>query len=144
MGSAHLHVASQHVAFWTNSTGIHCHKGGVCCGDFLYGHKNYWRGSGRSATGVAVYHAGEKLHAIAHVAYQSSEKLQGKSGKITQDCRKKKDIVHSEILLPDNAFEEYRVRQSLWNTVEASEKHDDTQLAQEFIFALPREFDVFR
>ena len=100
------------------------------------------RSSGRSATGAAAYRSGEKLQSVAHASYQSGEKLQGKSGKITHDYRKKKGVVHSEILLPDNAPEEYRDRQTLWNTVELNEKRKDAQLAREIIFALPREFDL--
>ena len=100
------------------------------------------RSSGRSATGAAAYRSGEKLQSVAHASYQSGEKLQDKSGKITHDYRKKKGVVHSEILLPDNAPEEYKDRQTLWNTVELSEKRKDAQLAREIIVALPREFDL--
>ena len=100
------------------------------------------RSSGRSATGAAAYRSGEKLQSVAHASYQSGEKLQGKSGKITHDYRKKKGVVHSEIILPDNAPEEYKDRQTLWNAVELNEKRKDAQLAREIIVALPREFDL--
>ncbi|MDR0374058.1 MAG: MobA/MobL family protein, partial [Nitrososphaerota archaeon] len=79
------------------------------------------RSSGRSATGAAAYRAGEKLHSVAHASYQSGERLQGKKGKdgkITHDYTKKSGVVHKEILLPDNAPEEFKDRETLWNAVE--------------------------
>jgi len=100
------------------------------------------RSSGRSATGAAAYRSGEKLRSVAHASYQSGEKIQSKNGKITHDYRKKKGVIHSEIILPDNAPEEYKDRQTLWNAVEISEKRKDAQLAREIIVALPREFDL--
>jgi hypothetical protein len=126
---------------------INCFKcefetGGFCVAIFYMDVKIIGRSSGRSATGAAAYRSGEKLQSVAHASYQSGEKLQGKDGKITHDYRKKKGVVHSEILLPDNAPEEYKDRQTLWNTVELSEKRKDAQLAREIIVALPREFDL--
>ena len=100
------------------------------------------RSSGRSSIGAAAYRSGEKLQSIAHASYQSGEKLQDKDGKITHDYRKKKGVVHSEIMLPDNAPPEYKDRQTLWNAVESNEKRKDAQLAREIIVALPREFDL--
>ena len=103
------------------------------------------RSSGRSSVGAAAYRAGEKLQSVAHASYQSGEKLQGKvgkNGKITHDYRKKKGVIHSEIILPENAPEEYKDRQTLWNTVEASETRKNSQLAREIIVALPREFTL--
>jgi hypothetical protein len=126
---------------------INCFKcefetGGFCVAIFYMDVKIIGRSSGRSATGAAAYRSGEKLQSVAHASYQSGEKLQGKSGEITHDYRKKKGVVHSEILLPDNAPEEYKDRQTLWNAVESSEKRKDAQLAREIIVALPREFDL--
>jgi ATP-dependent exoDNAse (exonuclease V) alpha subunit len=100
------------------------------------------RSSGRSAVGSAAYRSGEKLHSIAHASYQSGEKLQGKDGKITHDYTKKKGVVHSEILLPENAPPEFIDRETLWNAVEASETRKNSQLAREIIVALPREFNL--
>jgi len=100
------------------------------------------RSSGRSAVGASAYRSGEKLrsNAVKSAAYGSGSKL--RSGEIVHDYTKKKGVVHSEIILPDNAPEEYRDRQTLWNAVEANEKRKDAQLAREIILALPREFDL--
>jgi hypothetical protein len=100
------------------------------------------RSSGRSSVGAAAYRAGEKLHSIAHASYQSGEKLKGKGGKITHDYTKKKGVVHSEILLPENAPPEYKDRETLWNAVELSETRKNSQLAREIIVALPKELKL--
>jgi len=107
------------------------------------------RSSGRSATGAAAYRAGEKLRSVAHASYQSGEKLQGKSnkgdknGRITHDYRSKGGVLYKEILLPEGAPLEFMNRQTLWNTVELSEKRKDAQLAREIIVALPKELNLF-
>jgi len=100
------------------------------------------RSSGRSAVGASAYRSGEKLrsNAIKSAAYGSGSKL--RNGEIVHDYTKKKGVMHSEIILPDNAPEKYRDRETLWNAVEISEKRKDAQLAREIIFALPREFDL--
>ncbi|MDR1993487.1 MAG: MobA/MobL family protein [Nitrososphaerota archaeon] len=100
------------------------------------------RSSGRSAVGAAAYRAGEKLHSVAHAAYQSGERLHVEGDTITHDYTRKGGVVHSEILLPESAPEEYKDRQTLWNAVEKRERRKDAQLAREFIVALPREFDL--
>lgn len=48
-------------------------------------------------------------------------------------------VVYSEVMLCENAPEEYQNREKLWNAVEQSEKRADAQLSREFEFALPRE-----
>jgi len=100
------------------------------------------RSSGRSAVGASAYRSGEKLrsNAVKSAAYGSGSKL--RNGEIVHDYTKKKGVVHSEIMLPDNAPEKYRDRETLWNAVELSEKRKDAQLAREIIVALPREFNL--
>ncbi|RUY34738.1 Ti-type conjugative transfer relaxase TraA, partial [Mesorhizobium sp. M7A.F.Ca.CA.001.13.2.1] len=48
-------------------------------------------------------------------------------------------VVHSEVMLPEDAPEAWRDRERLWNDVEAFELRKDAQLAREVEFALPRE-----
>ncbi|HXH55243.1 MAG TPA: Ti-type conjugative transfer relaxase TraA [Gammaproteobacteria bacterium] len=83
------------------------------------------RSQGRSAVACAAYRAGERL-------------LDARYEKV-QDFSRKEDIVHTEILLPENAPAWMADREKLWNAVEAAEKRKDAQLAREFNFALPRE-----
>ena len=100
------------------------------------------RSSGRSAVGASAYMSGEKLQSVSHSSYQSGEKLQGKGGKITHDYRRKKGVVHTEIMLPENSPSEFMDRETLWNAVEASEKRVDARLAREILVALPNEFNL--
>lgn len=85
------------------------------------------RGAGRSAVAAAAYRAGERLH---------DERLDR-----DHDFTNKSGVMHSEVLLPENAPDEWRDRERLWNDVEAFEKRKDAQLAREVEFAIPREMN---
>ncbi|MDR2699424.1 MAG: MobA/MobL family protein, partial [Nitrososphaerota archaeon] len=102
------------------------------------------RSSGRSSVGAAAYRAGEKLRSnpVGSAAYMSGEKLRDENGEIVHDYTRKTGVRHSEIMLPKNAPPEYKDRQTLWNTVEASERRKDAQLAKEIVIALQREFEL--
>ena len=54
----------------------------------------------------------------------------------------KKPVSFSEVLAPDDAPAWARNRQTLWNTVENSEKRIDSQLARQIDAALPRELTL--
>ena len=146
VGRAQLYVASQRVAFWTIVTEYAVLKVlrlAVFFVAIFYMDVNIiGRSSGRSAVGASAYRAGEKLrsNAVKSAAYGSGSKL--RNGEIIHDYTKKKGVMHSEIILPDNAPPEYADRETLWNAVEKSEKRKDAQLAREIILALPREFDL--
>ncbi|MDB5704685.1 MAG: traA3 [Sphingomonas bacterium] len=83
------------------------------------------RASGRSAVAAAAYRAGDRLH---------DERLAR-----DHDFTSKSGVVHSEVLLPENAPDEWHDRERLWNDVEAFEKRKDAQLSREVEFAIPRE-----
>ena len=83
------------------------------------------RKAGRSAVSAAAYRAGSRLH---------DERLDR-----DHDFRARAGVEHSEIMLPENAPEEWRDRERLWNDVEAFEVRKDAQLAREVEFAIPRE-----
>ena len=83
------------------------------------------RASGRSAVAAAAYRAGDRLH---------DERLDR-----DHDFTNKSGVVHSEVLLPENAPDEWHDRERLWNDVEAFEKRKDAQLSREVEFAIPRE-----
>src|SRR3546814_15784911 len=57
------------------------------------------------------------------------------------DFTNKSGVVHNEVLLPENAPDEWRMRERLWNDVEAFEKRKDAQLSREVEFAIPREMN---
>ena len=50
------------------------------------------------------------------------------------------DLVHTEIMLCENAPREYADRAVLWNSVEAVEKHAKAQLARTYNISLPNEW----
>jgi len=101
------------------------------------------RGAGRSCVAAAAYRAADKLchHAVAFASYRSGNKLQEQESGIRHDYRRKGGVVHTEIILPYNAPNEFKSRNMLWNAVEYAEKRKDAQIAREIDIALPVEFD---
>lgn len=83
------------------------------------------RSSGSSSVGSAAYRSGENI-------------IDEKTG-IIHDYTRKKGILHTEIITPDNVPDWARNRHQLWNAVEAAEKRKDSQLAREIMVALPNE-----
>lgn len=85
------------------------------------------RGQGRSAVGAAAYRSGERL----------TNDYDG----ITHDYTNKGGVVYSEVMLCENAPQEYQNRAVLWNEVERQEKGGKARLAREYEFALPIELN---
>ncbi len=83
------------------------------------------RGKGKSAVAPAAYRAGQTI----------TNEYEG----VTHDYTRKGGVVHTEILLPDNAPAKYSDRAVLWNAVEKIEKAKNAQLAREIEIALPVE-----
>ena len=95
---------------------------------------------------MAIYHFSAKVisravgsSAVAAAAYRSADRLHDERLGRSHDFSNKAGVVHSEVLLPENAPEEWRDREKLWNDVEAAETRKDAQLAREVEFAIPRE-----
>jgi Ti-type conjugative transfer relaxase TraA len=95
---------------------------------------------------MAIYHFSAKVisraagpSAVAAAAYRSASRLHDQRLGRDHDFSNKAGVVHSEVLLPENAPEAWRERERLWNDVEAAELRKDAQLAREIEFALPRE-----
>jgi len=61
---------------------------------------------------------------------------------IQHDYTRKGGLVWEHVFLPRMAPAEWNDRETLWNAVEANEKAKDSQLAREFIVALPVELDA--
>ena len=98
---------------------------------------------------MAIYHfttktigAAKGKCAVASAAYQSAEKLHddrlGRSFSYTH----KEEVIYKEIMLPDNASEEYKDRQTLWNEVEKVQNRSNSRYARCFEMALPRELST--
>ncbi|WP_024880265.1 Ti-type conjugative transfer relaxase TraA [Methylosinus sp. LW3] len=95
---------------------------------------------------MAIYHLHVKVigrkcgsSAVASAAYRSASRLRDDRLGRSHDFSAKRGVVHSEVLLPENAPEAWKDRERLWNEVEALEVRRDAQLAREVEFALPRE-----
>jgi Ti-type conjugative transfer relaxase TraA len=95
---------------------------------------------------MAIYHLHVKVigrksgaSAVASAAYRSGSRLRDARLDRDQDFSAKRGVVHSEVMLPENAPQAWRDRERLWNDVEAFEIRKDAQLAREVEFAIPRE-----
>ena len=100
-------------------------------------------------TVIAIYHLSVKTisrnlgrSSVGAVAYRAGEKIINEYDGITHDYTQKTGIVHSEIILPENAPQEYKNRSVLWNAVEQSEKRKDARTAREIEIALPNELNL--
>src|SRR5208337_3302586 len=97
---------------------------------------------------MACYHIQVKIIsrgggkcAVSAAAYRSRDKLYDERLGMTFDYTKKKDLAYEEILLPENAPERLKDRQTLWNEVERVEKRKDARLSREVELALPKELN---
>ena len=95
---------------------------------------------------MAIYHLSIKIisrgkgrSAVAAAAYRAAEIIQSEYNGVTHDYTRKGGVVHTEILLPEYAPEEYSNRSVLWNAVEMSERNSNAQLAREVEISLPME-----
>jgi Ti-type conjugative transfer relaxase TraA len=95
---------------------------------------------------MAIYHLHVKIigrksgsSAVASAAYRSASRLRDERLDRSHDFSTKRGVVHSEVMLPENAPEAWGNRERLWNDVEAFEVRKDAQLAREVEFAIPRE-----
>ena len=119
--------------------------------DFFEGGRAYtsFRRALRRATdliAMAIYHLHVKVigrksgsSAVASAAYRSGSRLRDERIDRSHDFSGKRGVIHSEVMLPENAPEAWSDRERLWNDVEAFEVRKDAQLAREVEFALPRE-----
>ncbi|RMC30106.1 Ti-type conjugative transfer relaxase TraA [Paracoccus alkanivorans] len=95
---------------------------------------------------MAIYHLSVQVisrktgrSAVAAAAYRAGARLRDNRLDREQNFSRKRGVVHSEVLLPENAPEIWQDRERLWNDVEAVELRKDAQLAREVEFAIPRE-----
>ena len=85
------------------------------------------RGIGRTACGAA--------------AYMSCSRIYNDYDGIQHDYTRKGGLVWEHVFLPPMTPAAWQDRETLWNAVEAAEKTKDSQLAREFIVALPAELE---
>ncbi|PJN93375.1 Ti-type conjugative transfer relaxase TraA, partial [Amaricoccus sp. HAR-UPW-R2A-40] len=96
---------------------------------------------------MAIYHCSMKpvsrssgRSSVAAAAYRSGQRLVNERDGLTHDHSHRKDVVHSEIVLPEGVKAAWaKDRSALWNAAEAAEKRKDGRTAREFEIALPHE-----
>lgn len=98
---------------------------------------------------MAIYHMsiknisrGKGKTAIAAAAYRAGAILTDNETGITHNYVTKSEVVHNEIILPEQAPAEYANRQTLWNEVQKVETQDRARLAREWEVAIPNELDL--
>lgn len=100
------------------------------------------KGKGRNVVAAASYRSGSAMRTrsvVAAAAYRSGESLT-LNGKEPQnfDYTRKEHVIASKMLVPENAKDWARDRESYWNAVEDREKRKDALLAKEALLVLPR------
>lgn len=76
---------------------------------------------------------------VAMAAYRAGVLLKDERRGVEADYRRRRGVVHAEIMAPDGAAEWLYDRETLWNAVERMEQRRDAQLAREINMALPHE-----
>ena len=97
---------------------------------------------------MAIYHCSVKIisrsngrSSVGASAYRAGEKIKNQNDGETHDYSKRKDVAHTEVLLPENAPEWMSKREKLWNAVEKAEKRKDARTAREIEIAIPAEIE---
>ena len=92
----------------------------------------------------AIYHFSCKVHgksdgsnAVKLAAYRAGARLKAETTGRIHNFSRKKEVLWSEILAPENAPTWAKDRSALWNTVDRVEHRCDAQLAREVEVALP-------
>jgi ATP-dependent exoDNAse (exonuclease V) alpha subunit len=91
---------------------------------------------------IQVITRGKGKSAVAAAAYRAGEKIKSEYDGYTSDYTKKTGIIHTEILLPENAPASFKDRATLWNSVETTEANSNAQLAREIEISLPVELSM--
>ena len=91
---------------------------------------------------INIISRGKSKSAVAAAAYRAGEKITNDYDGIEHDYTKKKGVVHTEIMLPENAPLDFTDRATLWNAVEKIEKNKNAQLCREVRLALPKELTL--
>jgi len=95
---------------------------------------------------MAIFHLEAKVikrsvgrTACGAAAYMSCSQIYNDYDGVQHDYTRKGGLVWEHVFLPPMAPAAWQDRETLWNAVEAAEKTKDSQLAREFIVALPVE-----
>ena len=78
--------------------------------------------------------------AVGQSSYISREEMYCEYDGLTYYPKYSEDLVYGEVLLPENAPEEFKSPSVLWNNVELYEKGSDAQLARTYKVEIPNEW----
>lgn len=95
-----------------------------------------------SYLGVSFQSRTKGHKAVAGAAYRAGVALYDERYAMGHDYEGRGDVQHSEIVLPKGADERFSDREFLWNQVEFAENRKDSQVAIDYVLALPRELDL--
>jgi len=111
------------------------------------------RRQARDKDGVVI--PGQRVSVVAKAAYRSGQRLRDEQiEKPFQYRSRTQEVIHREIMVPQGAPEwlekgqqktaaqSRSLRERLWNEIERVEKRKDSQLAREFLCALPKELNT--
>ena len=102
------------------------------------------RSQGRSGVAASAYRSGTSVSStsrrsvVAAAAYRAGERLTDEKADKTFDYTRKHHVEAQAMLVPEQAKDWARDRQSYWNAVEDREKRKDALLAKEALLVLPR------
>lgn len=93
---------------------------------------------------VEIIRRGKSTHssAVGYAAYCARTRLRNENDGRIYNYSRRKDVIFSKIMLPENAPCRYNDRKILWNEVEQVEKCKKAQLARTIVIALPIEFSA--
>ena len=93
---------------------------------------------------VSIHSRAKGHSAVAAAAYRAGVSLTDERTGIVYDFSHRKDVIYSELLLPESASIDFKERELLWNQVELSEKRVDSQVCKDIVLALPKELDLIQ
>src|SRR3989338_1860239 len=91
---------------------------------------------------LKIYSRAKGDRIVRCAAYRAGEKLFDERTGETFDYSERKDVAHTEILLPENGSEKFCDRGYLWNQAEKAEKRKDAQTGKDLMLALPKELSL--
>ena len=95
-----------------------------------------------SYLGVSFNTRSKGHKAVAGAAYRAGEALYDELYAMGHDFSKRTDVQYSNVILPEGADARFSDREFLWNRVELVEQRRDSQVAIDYVLALPRELNL--
>lgn len=91
---------------------------------------------------VSIHTRSKGHSAVAASAYRTATKLLDERTGTDYDFSNRREVVFSEIMLPEGASDKYQNRELLWNEVERAETRINSQLCKDVVLALPKELST--